>query len=254
MKLTTFTKGWVAALAVTLASIVSTQAALVNVAPGTIETPGVALGLGTAGLTGNVVASRTTNFTSGAGVFSGTLRSMVVDRGAGLLDFYYQVQNTTPGPIGAGSDIFRLAINGFSGVALNGGPVSATFRSDGTVGLAALLGGFSTVGTKGVGSADRDPGISGAGGLGFDFGATHSFFDPNNVDAGQTSFWMVARTNATAFNNNFATVSGADTAFNVSTFTALVPVPEPGSALAGMLALGLCCSGIFTRRRSATVA
>ena len=62
---------------------------------------------------------------------------------------------------------------------------------------------------------------------------------------------MVARTNATAFNNNFATVSGADTAFNVSTFTALVPVPEPGSALAGMLALGLCCSGIFSRRRVA---
>lgn len=253
MKLTTFTKGWAAALAVTLASTLSTQAALVNVAPGTPEFAGVALSA-TAGLGGNVVASRTTNFTAGAGVFSGTLRSLVVDRGAGLLDFYYQVQNTSAAPAGTGADIFRLAINGFTGVALNGGPVSATFRSDGTVGLGALPGGFSTIGTKGVATADRDPGISGNGGLGFDFDPTHFLGGAGNVDSGQTSFWMVARTNATAFNNNFATVSGADTAFNVSTFTALVPVPEPGSALAGMLALGLCCSGIFTRRRSATVA
>lgn len=253
MKMKAFTKRWVAAIAVIFVSTVSTQAAFVNVAPGTPEIPGVALN-STAGLTGSVVASRSQNFVSGGGVFSGTLRSLVVNRGAGLLDFYYQVQNTTAGPAGAGADIFRLAINGFTGVALNGGPVSATFRSDGTVGLAALPGGFSALGTKGVFSADRDPGVSALGGLGFDFDSSHFLGGANNVDAGQTSFWMVARTNATAFDANFATVSGADTAFNVATFTALVPVPEPGSTLAGMLALGLCCSGLVGRRRNPVVA
>ena len=268
MKLTSIFKhqGKMTALAGAFSLIVAatSQAALVVVPVVTAQVPGVPLTSSTAiapaapnNLGGTVVAFRSSNFAESGTPppsFTGVLRSLVVRNPLNTLDFYYQVANGSTTPVGTGSDIYRVAVKGFTGSGLGGEPVQATFRSDGITSLntaiipAGQLPAFQTVGTKGVATADRDPGISLTGGVGFDFDTAHFLGGPNNVDSNQTSFWMVVRTNAQSFTDSTSTLSGAGSALNVSTFA---PIPEPTTLGFGLALLGVCATSLGRSARRA---
>ena len=110
----------------------TTQAAFVALPlPVIPETPGVALGgLTTIGV-GKVVDFKTVAFVDNAlptPFASGILNSFVVDRGGGLLDFYYQVVNTSPGPDPlCDADFYRFKTTGGFNNALN--PVDPVFAA-----------------------------------------------------------------------------------------------------------------------------
>ena len=213
--------------------------AMVPLAEATSEIPGTALGTGTSGLTGTVIAAQDSPF-SLAPEFQGILRSMVVDTGSGF-DFYYQLVNTGSDPMETGADIFRVkSIGGFTGLTL-----SVSYSTDiATLDFAGFSNGPSggapySTGTKSIFSADRDAGSPGS--VGFDFSPSHFLFDPANVDIGQTSMFAVVRTNVSTYLSASMDISGNDTARIAS----YAPVPEPQAA--ALFALG---SLLLLRRRA----
>jgi hypothetical protein len=262
---------WITAMAGVTAALgtATANAAFVNVPDDTAEIPGIALGSGTTGLTGTVIASQSQAWVGtlpNANTYQGVLRSMVVDTGAGY-DFYYQVINTSLGPISGGNDIFRIAIPGYSLTdPLN--PVDATYRTDGLAGL--TLDALSTTwlgtdisnnaGGGQVFSADRDPALDTAdffgGGAAFDFdpsqfvnlnpgGPTTA---PDNIDVGERSNWLVLRTNYTSFNVvDSAVQSGGGGVGLASTFA---PIPEPSTVLFGLAMFGICAGGRIRKART----
>ena len=222
-----------------LSTVATGFSAMVPLPESTAEVPGVALGGGTANLSGTVIAAQDRLFQTAAD-FQGVLRSMVVDTGLGF-DFYYQIVNTGT-DLGLGAEIFRMkTIGGFNGLTL-----SVTYRTD----LAGLnLAGFSggpaggsgayNVGTKSVFSADRDEGSTGS--VGFDFSPSHFLFDPANINPGESSMFAVVHTNATTYLAVSMDISGLDTA-RIASFA---PIPEPRAA--ALFALG---SALLPRRRA----
>ena len=216
------------------------QAAFTALPPGTPETPGVAVPTAAAGeVIGTVVASRAANFADTGTpppVNTGILNSLVVNRGGGLLDFYYQVVNTSnPGAPLDLDEIFRIkSIGGFLGVA--GVQISQTNSIAGLIGAPVL-----PVGVEGASTADRDVGSPGS--IGFDFSAPPAFFpDASNVGGGEASSFLIVRTNSTQFGDVLAQISGGGGTSTASTFGA---VPEPGSMVFGLGILGVC----FLRNR-----
>jgi len=207
---------------------------------GTPETPGVGVPVATAGdVTGTVIAFKGVGFTDTGTpppVNTGVLNSFVVDRGGGLLDFYYQLVNTsTPDPQFNLDEIFRIkSIGGFQGVA--GVQVSQTNSLAGLIGAPAL-----PVGVEGASTADRDVGSPGS--IGFDFSTPPAFLpNPSNVQGGEASSFLIIRTNSTTFGNATAQISGGGGTSLASTFAA---VPEPGSMVFALGVLGAC----FARNR-----
>ena len=236
-------KRWAAPAAGLFSILAVTTSHAALVAPNTTEAAGAVLGGGTsfganASLAGTVVGNKTTSFLEPSALFQGTLRSVVVQNTAGLLDFYFQLSNTSnlapvsTGP-GLGSDIFRLTLSGFAGFGTGAGDgLEMNYRTDGLAGIAGA--GAFVIGTKPAFSADRDPALATQGGVGFDFDASQFLGGPGNVDSGQTSEFLLIRTNARAFRNvSSEVVSGFGTAFT-SGF-APAAVPEPATALAGLL-------------------
>ncbi len=245
-------KKWATALAA--AATITTAASAAFIAPNTPFTPGVPLAPGTSfasdpTLAGTVAGDQTVSFTdiSPVPAFSGTLRSVVVRNTAGLLDFYVQLANTSPFQVNVDQEIFRLTLSGFNGVGTGPGDLlNVNFRTDGLAGITGA--GVVNNGTVAPTTGDRDPGIPFRG-VGFNFG---SFLDDpaNNVDPGETSRFLLIRTNATAFNSvsNIGIVSGAGTAFARSFAPA---IPEPGNLLGGLgliPLLGYLELGRFRRR------
>ena len=192
----------------------------------------------------------------------GTLRSLIVDRG-GLRDYYYQITNTSGIPAGMGADIFRLTIGFF----LQSETLSVSYRLDGLAGLTGA--GAWVDGTKAPYSADRIGATP--GNIGFDFDISHFLNTniggpsdaPGNVDSGETSFFIVVRTEQIAPSDG---MGEADLAFDelaqtpagqgvivgagaaVANAYAPDPVPEPAAlALAGFGAL--VAAGARVRRR-----
>src|SRR6185503_11746111 len=86
-----------------LASAATNFAVLMPLPSPTPEDPGVALGTGTGGLAGTVIAAQDGLFDLFP-EFKGLVRSLVVDTGSGY-DFYYQLVNTGSG---LGADLFRM--------------------------------------------------------------------------------------------------------------------------------------------------
>jgi hypothetical protein len=207
-----------------LSSAGATFAAFLPLPPGTSEIPGIALGAGTAGATGTVIAAKDTPFFL-SNDFQGTLRSLVVDTGSGY-DFYYQIVNASVEE-GLGTEFFRMkTLSGFTAAT-----VSVTYLTDLTglnfagfsSGPAGGLGAYGA-GIKTVFSADSDEGSTGS--VGFDYSPSAFLFDPANIQGGETSRFAVVRTNLSVFGNNFVDISGSGTA-RVASYAA---VPEPQTA------------------------
>lgn len=266
---------WITAVAGVTAILgtASANAAFVNILDNSPGFPSSnPLGGGTTGLTGTVIASREEGWTGigtlSQGVFQGTLRSMVVDTGAGY-DFYYQVLNTSTGGTNVGMDIWRIAIPGYALTdPLN--PVDATYRTDGIAGLTLDALSTTWAGTQisnnagggQVFSADRDialddPAFIG-GGAAFDFDASQFLnlnvpggptSTPDNIEAGERSNWLVLRTNYTVFNPvDSAQLGGGLTTALANTFA---PIPEPSTVLFGLAMIGACAAGRVRKSRIA---
>lgn len=236
------------------------------VAPGTSELPGVELGTGTnlvldATLAGTALWDVTLSFSQTPNLpplFQGTLRYLIVQRTETLtLDLYYQISNTshlapvnTPALFGA--DIFRIFTGSLDGYGFTGDDLFISYRTDGLAGITGAA--PYVVGTKSAYSADRE--LGGGGGVGFDFDP-FQFINlnlggpstaPGNVESGETSNFLVIRTNAT------------DPAPLIDTPAYLIgsgmaTVPEPGVATLLVVGLGMALSRRVQRhcRRSLPV-
>lgn len=258
-----FNKHWLLAMAgaTSLLLASTTQAGLVTVNPNTPETPGALLGGGTTGLLGAVIASQQSTFvgtTPDSQSFTGLLRSMVVNTPTGY-DFYYQAINLSQEQ---GNDIFRLTLPGYGQSLVT----SATFRTDGLAGLTGVPSGFLSSFTPNKGangnvySADRDPNLSTPayqnGGFGFDFDQSQIFningsgaptSAPGNIDSGQSSNWLIVRTNTKVYGNvSSALSSGGGTGLA----SAYAPIPEPTAMIFGIAMLGICAGGRFRKSRA----
>jgi hypothetical protein len=253
-----------------LFAVTAAQAAFVSVPAGN-PSGGALLAEGSAAPTvaGLVLASQEAPFfgtiVNLPSSYSGILRSMVVDTGAGY-DFYYQVINTSLGPIFDNNDIFRLAIPGYDQGQIG---VQATYLNDGVATIAGLGGvpaGFTSTflpnkGANGaVFSADRDLSLNTArflgGGAAFDFdpsqfpnmnppgGPTTA---PQNIETGENSSWLVLRTDAVTYNTVFGAVvsSGGGTGLA----TAFAPIPEPSTVLFGVAMFAVCAGGRVRKAR-----
>ncbi len=223
----------------------SSSAAFANLPSPTDETPGVLLGAVQATGGGTVLSVLDRTFDDGSlptPFAQGTLRSFVVDRGAGLLDFYYQLVNTTPPSTFADPDkeFYRIKTTG----GFNPSLVVSVGQTNSLAGLVAGPGSGFVPGSYVTGSglkpaltADRD--VATIGSAGFDF-PTHppdAFVgDPKNIGAGQLSTFLVVRTNSTVFGRIEAAISGSGTSF-ATTFAA---IPEPSSVVFGIALLGTC--------------
>jgi hypothetical protein len=240
-------KRWVAPLAGILSTLAVSTSFGALIAPGTPSIPGVALGPGTSlaadpSLAGWAVGAKTVAFSEPTNLFQGILTTVVVQNTSGFLDFYFQLGNTslpvsTPSPLG--TDIFRLAVSGFTGFGTAPGDgLVVSYRTDGLAGVSGV-GPWFGPGTKAPFSADRDPGIASVGGVGFDFDSSHFLAlpgspAPGNIFTGEVSRFMLIRTNAVLFQNvHSEVVSGFGTAF-ASGF-APAAVPEPATLLAGLI-------------------
>ncbi len=193
--------------------------------PNTTVFPGAATGT-----PGTLVAHTKQNYsyTTTAGTTSGTIESAVYLQSNGLLDFFYQVNNSAS----SATSIERLSNTSFTGFVtstgflLNGSTLSGTTFVNGTVAPA---------------TADRD--ISGAV-VGF------NFFVPNEIGPGQSSNVIVIATNAANFVvGNSEVLDGGS--FTTTTFqpAAAPTVPEPSSL--ALLGSGLISfAGVIRRKLS----
>lgn len=177
--------------------------------------------------------------------FSGILRTRVVSRTGvlgGPLDFYYELANLSPGkpPIGSGgdSDIYRFDTQG------------------GYAGLSNISVGGETGVVFGVPAGGKfaltsDRGFS-PGGVGFEFQPTPPptpfIGAASNLDVGQTSQWLVVRTNETTFTSVLVFVEG----FGTGIAGSFAPIPEPTTIGFGLGILGVCASGFLKGRRKVT--
>ena len=245
--------------AFSLIALSTTQAAFVALPSPTPETPGVSLGGLTGGLTGTVIAFQSNAFVDNAlptPFATGILNSFVVDRGGGLLDFYYQVVNTSTGPDPFGdADFYRLKT--LAGFDANTNPAIETLQIAQTNSLAGLApGAFAAqIGglTQGPGlqiaqTGDRDVGTFGS--VGFDFPTQPPLpftGDTENVNFGESSAFLIVRTNSTKFGGIVAAISGSATSFPVGTFAA---IPEPSSVLFGLAMFGVTLGSRIKARRA----
>ena len=230
--------------AFSLIAVSTSQAIFMGLPSPTPEAAGVLLGGLTATGGGTIVATKSEAFTNAFN--AGTLNTWVVDRGAGLLDFYYQVVNASavPPPALDDAQVWRVKTNG-------------GFLPIGSVGAVSVaqtdispVTGLPVAGLKPARTADRDEGSLGS--VGFEFPVAPYLLppggDPLNVAVGQSSAFLVVRTNSTSFAMIAATISSADNSV-VSTFAA---VPEPGSVLFGLAMFGVTLSSRIRARRAKT--
>lgn len=221
-----FLKRWAGPLtgALSLLAVAVSHAAFVAPGGGPVALSGVT------NFGGTKVGDKIVGFSEPSNFFKGTLRSVVVQNAGGLLDYYFQLSNTTaPGPF---LEIFRLAVTGFNGFGTGpGDQLDVNWVTNGLTGISGISS-FVT-GTEDAFTGDRLPSIP-SNQVGFDFSLAGPAGDPNNVQPGETSNFMVIRTNSRIFQNvNNEVVSGLGTAF-ASGF-APVAVPEPATLLAGLV-------------------
>ncbi len=204
---------------------------------GTVLIPG--LTAGSPGLAGTVLASQTLHFTSPASsALTGTLTAQVVRAAdTGLLDFYYQIANTSVSnaPRPSQPEFEFLGLTGFGGFS-----TAVQYRTD--------LGGTAL-----GGEAHGVPGVVTRTGDGSEIDVNYA----GTFTAAETSEAFLVRTDAVSFQSlGTAFIGGANPPQGVSLagvyspFSA--PVPEGSSALPlglGVAAL-LGASAVRLRRRA----
>ena len=164
----------------------------------------------------------------GASLWTGILRAKVYTDGVigGATDglvFVYQFVNSS------GSDgIHRISMINFTGFATDVGFIAAD--PDGA--------GNFTAGTQAFQTSDRGAGSGSTVGFNYD-----TVVPTDLINAGETSYTMVIKTNATSFATGLTGVINGGTQ-NVATFA---PIPEPGTY--GMLAIGMGGLIAIARRR-----
>lgn len=231
----------------------SSFGAFQNLPSPTNETPGVMLDPNTLGLAGTVLAVNDSPFVDTATptpFAQGTLRSFVVDRDptAGVaLDFYYQLVNTSPIRVPADPDqeFFRLKTTGGFNPSLIVSVAQTTSLSGLIAGLGSgfVAGSYTVSGLKPAATADRDVGTVGSVGFDFPIQPPVPFTDDaRNIAAGQTSSFLIVRTDATSYRLVETRVSGSATSFA----SAFAVVPEPTSALFGIALFG---TALIRRRK-----
>ena len=247
---------------ISLLATANSQAAFANLPSPTNENPGVALDPNTLGLTGTVLAILDSPFVDNAlptPFATGTLRTLVVDRdptAAVALDFYYQLINRTRGVIPADPDeeFYRLkTTGGFNPSLLIGvGQTNDLTGLTAGAGSGFVLGSYTTgAALKPAATGDRDVGTVGSVGFDFPIQPPLPFTgDARNIAPGQTSSFLVVRTNSTVFGQVEARISGGATSF-ATTFAA---IPEPSSVLFGLALLGTALSRSSRQRKQSEVA
>ena len=221
-------------------AVTTGEAAFTGLPSPTPEAPGVAVGVKQPTGGGTVLAIMDSDFVDNAlpaPFASGTLRTLVVDRSGGLLDFYYQLINRVDGNGDIFDEFFRMKTTG-------GFPtltVLSVGQTDSLAGLIAGVGsgfdpanyvtGFSL---KPAATADRD--VATIGSVGFDFSTTKPAFigDPGNIGDLERSMFLVVRTDSSGFGLVPMVISGAATSFA----TSFASLPEPSSVLAGLAIIG----------------
>jgi len=151
--------------------------------------------------------------------FTGDLRELVVtDTVTGNLDFLYMVAGIS------GDNIARLTNTSFTGFTTDVG-YSSTPATD-----LLALGDTPSIAPDFISSGN------GGSNIGFNF----------SVPAGQETFLLVVKTNATTFGTGSSQLIDG----GVATISTLAPTPEP--ALGGLLLGGLFGAGLFVTRRFRT--
>lgn len=177
------------------------------------------------GAAGTLLASSSQAFTTAT--YSATLGAAVFRTGAGTLDFYYQLANTSSvtqtGQIARTTDFSFAGFSTDVGFRLDGGSVSgdqANFVN----------------GTKAPITVDRNGGVGDV--IGFSFNPP----DSAKVLRGETSRVLVIKTNATNFTTGTTSVIDGGTR-DLATFAPTgTVIPEPMSVLlmgSGLLAVGV---------------
>ena len=216
--------------ALTTALIVGLYASTAQAVPvgigSTVSLPGTTVAA-EPNLAGTVVLDNLYGFnnTFGSETFAGTVQERVVrETGTGTLDFYWRVMNK--GTAGRDANIGDFRIGNFN---IPSTPVNLNFRTDGLGDVAPT-------------SAQR---FSGS------FQNYFNFIFPNGIAPGQSSNFMLAETNATAFTQNASfDVTNIGESHIVFTGVQVSPVPEPGEL--ALMASGLGLMGfIAVRRRNA---
>ena len=197
--------------------------------------------------------------------YTGQLRSFVVDRGGGLLDFYYQLVNTTVPSGEILAELFRIKTFG----GFNTGLVISVGQTNSLTGLFAGTGSGFVAGSYTVGSAlkpsataDRDVATSSS--MGFNFPFSPAFIGNSlNLHEGEASSFLVVRTNATTFGTGQVVISGGTSAVA----NALVPnapeiaveqpvgtnLPDGGAKSFGSVFVGSSSSLFFTIKNTGTL-
>lgn len=242
-----------AALLCAVSLVGTSHAQFVNLPPGTPQ-GGVALPDNTPGaLSGTVIASMSNPFVDNAQPLpfaSGILKSFVIDRGAGSgYDFVYQLVNTSVPPPDDLSEFFRLkTVNGFEGFTTSVANTNAFSGLSVAPGVTFVPASF-TMGAQLEDAATADRDVGSVGSVGFDFPTqppSPFIGNPDNVGQGESSSFLVVRTNARSFSQVQAQVSGAATGL-ANVFAPVVP--EPGTVGFGLAMLGVCASRALKRRK-----
>lgn len=165
--------------------------------------------------------------------FSGVLDSWVLsgntDNPLGGLSFVYRVTNSQT----SNDAIHRLAVNGYSGVAVEAGYLDGGTSPTG----GAVVGGLTpTLVDRGIAPGDN---------AGFSFLAgTVSGLTFNSLNPGEVSSYLVLYTNSPIYSTRMASVIDGSVA-SAATFA---PIPEPETY--AMMLAGLGLMGFVARRRS----
>lgn len=210
------------ALALAFAGMVgSAQATILlpNTGAGTFDTLPFAPG-------GTVLASKSlaaSGAPSGHSTWSGTLRTAVVDGPeTGInLDFYYQFSNDASSRDGIG----RLTGADFDGFSTN------VYQT------AAAAFGFFEAGNQAASTAGR--GTSQVVGFNFPEGGS------NKIDPGETSWLLIIRTNAQAYEPGLVALTNG----TANGFIGYQPVPVPEPETYAMMLAGIGLLGVIARRR-----